>query len=106
MLHIDDHPEWVTKFELGLKDTPLEYCIVEDDELWGVLKEHDEVPHVANVWMNELFGRIKDYMSDFHADKIEVNYYVNAMCSSIELNGKEITTARELLDMIEKENQE
>ena len=105
MFHIDDHPEWVTKFEVGLHNTPLEYCVVEDEELWGVLKEHDEVPHVANVWMYHLFGRIEDYIYDtYGGEAIEVKSEVNAMGSSLCVNGKNITTAKELLDILAGKN--
>lgn len=103
MFYTQDYPEWVSKFELGLRYTDFNECIVEDDEVWELARESREIPHVANIWISELFHRIENHLNETYGEGVfEVEYYANGMGSSLSINKKEIMTYDDLQGVIDK----
>ena len=104
-MYENDNPEWVAKLVRDLDGTKMDGCIPTDNEIWEIAKQDDNPPHLANIWMAVLFERIEAFAEEKYCGDVKVEYEVNAMASSLNVNRNSVTTAKELLDIFKgKEN--
>ena len=62
-----------------------------DDEVWQLAREHEEIPIMENIYMDLLLGRISDELSNVH----NVEYYINCIDTRLTINGIDIDSIEE-----------
>lgn len=101
LLGNDDYPEWVVDLERGTKE-------IEESELWRLAREFEDPPHIGNLYIQQVFENVGDYIFEYTEKRIPgidtfpyVERYVNAMASSLEVYGRDVKTMDEVREAVD-----
>ena len=70
-----------------------------DDEIWELIRNSDEVPHIGNARQQLCFANLECYLNDVFPF-LETNYYVNDRNSSFSIFTQPISTIWDLKEII------
>ena len=96
----DDYPDWVEEMASywGV-DTK-----VTDQDIWELARQHEEVPHIGNIVVRELLSAIIIKIRESSKCKdMKIELYVNAMCSSLSVDGTDYTDGETLKKYLNNE---
>lgn len=96
MLEFTDYPISVVTLD-GLRADLANDEIVSDEEVWSIAKESYEIPNFSNIYISLVYSKLESFLTEaFNGFEINIDYYVNCLCSSFFIDGTEIDDAESL----------
>jgi len=99
LLYEDDYPEWVSK-EIECKlFSVLDIPMVEDIEIWSIIKEYEDIPHLGNVYSDLVLSRLIGYIGNTYTtiDTSKLTYSVNGMCTYLYIDDEVFDTCSDII---------
>lgn len=93
----DDIPFSTRNIEKVAKHFDIE---VTDIEIWHIVRQKEEIPHVGNEYLEELYSRLQEALEG-RFPEIQIQYEANALASYFNVNGQVFNTLSELMKIIE-----
>ena len=94
MYYVNDYPDWVDELvnHLGIDDSSFE------EEVWNIVRESEEPPHIGNVQVSWLFERIIEEIKK-GSPSAECKYEANGRGSYLTVDGEDITDIDQLKEI-------
>ena len=95
MFYDDDYPDWIDDLfnDLNLDDSQMQ------QEVWGIARQYEEVPHIGNIQFEWLAEQIVEYIKENIKPDIEYTIYPNCQASYIYINGVVIKDISDIEDI-------
>ena len=72
-----------------------------EDEIWEIARQYEQAPIIGNIYNSLVFSYLNGaLMGTFEALNLKIDYYINSICSSFDINGKEITCEDDLIPVL------
>lgn len=99
LFYEDDIPFSTRNIEEVAKHFGIE---VTDTEIWHIVRQKEEIPHVGNEYLEELYSRLQEVLED-RFPEIQIQYEANALASYFNVNGQSVDSLSELMRIIEED---
>lgn len=78
--------------------------IPEDDEVWEIARECEELPILGNIYQDLVLSRIVSHFCDetsIREEDLDIYLFINSIDTHLAINGKYIYSVQDYLDCID-----
>lgn len=74
--------------------------VVQDTEVWEIVRHQEQIPHIGNEYLKILFERLEEKLLDTFPNLV-IQHEANALASYFQVNGQNFYSISELMLIIE-----